>query len=290
MNEKLIEDLREGKCCIKNDGSLEDLKKVLEYSFPKDIWKTSGRMGFYKVDSYDKNYWEGVSMTSLIHFSIKEFLKEEILPEKWCIKINEKNIKTVGEYYNKQLGLDVYLGKYLLSHDRISDVSVMKPDLRAVKNYITYLKPEGVPEITFEQFKKLILKETKMYTITSKQAQSIINIACEVWKGKLASMWSKKIVLGKKVEISEDFYKEMRKACTSDQNKLFDEIFGKEDILSFNTLKIGECIIDPLGSVFMKHKNGFIILKSEYRTNGETEGKNVNIGSFKRIKREDVFK
>jgi hypothetical protein len=30
------------------------------------------------------------------------------------------------------------------------------------------------------------------------------------------------------IEISEDFYKEMRKACTAEQHKLFDDIFGKD--------------------------------------------------------------
>ncbi len=37
-----------------------------------------------------------------------------------------------------------------------------------------------------------------------------------------------KFLLKKEIEITEDFYQEMRKACTKEQNELFDKIFGIE--------------------------------------------------------------
>ena len=67
-----------------------------------------------------------------------------------------------------------------------------------------------------------------MKTITHEQAQSIIDIACSNWKKRLAKVWAFNIALKTTIEISDDFYKEMRKACIPDQNKLFDEIFGKD--------------------------------------------------------------
>jgi hypothetical protein len=69
----------------------------------------------------------------------------------------------------------------------------------------------------------------KSFTITSEQAQSIINIACNAWKKQLAEKWANNIVLGNEIEISEEFYKEMRVACTAPQNELFDKIFGEDD-------------------------------------------------------------
>jgi hypothetical protein len=69
----------------------------------------------------------------------------------------------------------------------------------------------------------------KSFTITSEQAQSIINIACSTWKKQLAEKWANNIVLGNEIEVSEEFYKEMRAACTPLQNELFDKIFGKDD-------------------------------------------------------------
>jgi len=67
-----------------------------------------------------------------------------------------------------------------------------------------------------------------MKTITHTQAQQIIDIACATWKVKLATKWAKEIVLKESIEISEDDYQEMRKACTSEQNELFYVIFGKD--------------------------------------------------------------
>jgi len=88
-------------------------------------------------------------------------------------------------------------------------------------------------------WKQQILKtnEMKDRKITSNQAQSIIDIACTTWKLKLSEKWAYDIVLKKDVVISEDFYQEMRKVCTSEQNVLFDEIFGKD-----NPLKVGDWV------------------------------------------------
>jgi len=71
-------------------------------------------------------------------------------------------------------------------------------------------------------------QRNNMKTITSKQAQSIIDVACGEWKKKLALKWAYYIVKGDDIDIEDGFYKEMRKACTADQHKLFDEIFGKD--------------------------------------------------------------
>jgi hypothetical protein len=57
-------------------------------------------------------------------------------------------------------------------------------------------------------------------------------------------MWATNIVLNKDTEISEEFYQEMRLACTATQNEIFDEIFGKdEQLIKASDLKIGEAMI-----------------------------------------------
>jgi hypothetical protein len=65
-------------------------------------------------------------------------------------------------------------------------------------------------------------------SLSFEHATDIINIACSTWREKLAKLWATDIVLMRNIEISEDFYKEMRKACTAEQHKLFDDIFGKD--------------------------------------------------------------
>jgi hypothetical protein len=80
---------------------------------------------------------------------------------------------------------------------------------------------------TKEAFENHILKQ-QMKTITHNQAQQIIDIACPTWKEKLFTLWGKNIVLKQEITISEVSYKEMRNACTDKQDRLFDEIFGKD--------------------------------------------------------------
>jgi hypothetical protein len=65
-------------------------------------------------------------------------------------------------------------------------------------------------------------------SLSFEHATDIINIACFTWREKLAKLWATDIILKKKLIISETFYKEMRGACTAEQHKLFDEIFGKD--------------------------------------------------------------
>ena len=61
-------------------------------------------------------------------------------------------------------------------------------------------------------------------------AQKIINSACDAWKKRLAEKWAYKIVINEVIEVEETFYKEMRNACTDEQHRLFDDIFGKDEI------------------------------------------------------------
>jgi hypothetical protein len=77
---------------------------------------------------------------------------------------------------------------------------------------------------------KLLWKreEPKEYTITPKEAQSIIDIACGEWQGKLFDKWGKDIVLKEDITIPHAFYKQMRRACTPKQHELFDTIFGTD--------------------------------------------------------------
>jgi hypothetical protein len=104
-------------------------------------------------------------------------------------------------------------------------------------------------------------KEMKPRNITPEQAQSIIDIACTTWTGKLADKWAKEIVTKKPIEISEEFYQEMRKACTKEQNELFDQIFGKDDgsvdlsgLMSKYLDKASDHMLDVRVSQEFKHK------------------------------------
>ena len=76
MNEKLIKQLREGTIALKNDGTLDELNKVLKYAFPNDVSVSKGFTKYYFV-SEDKNYLSLYETTNLPSHSVKEFLKQE---------------------------------------------------------------------------------------------------------------------------------------------------------------------------------------------------------------------
>ena len=90
----------------------------------------------------------------------------------------------------------------------------------------------------------------KVRILSAQNAQKIINCACPLWKKSLAEKWGAKIVLGEEIEVAENDYKIMRNACTLEQHKIFDEIFGKDvkeiDLRSFKSnsdlgIKLIEC-------------------------------------------------
>jgi len=70
------------------------------------------------------------------------------------------------------------------------------------------------------------INKVESKTITAKNAQRIIEVACSSWKTKLATQWGTAIALGDTIEISNDEYVKMRGVCTPNQHMLFDEIFG----------------------------------------------------------------
>lgn len=78
-----------------------------------------------------------------------------------------------------------------------------------------------------------------MKTITASQAQKIIDIACCSWSSKLADLWARSIVLQKDIEVSDQLYKEMRKAADTNQNKILDSIFGKDQ----PEFKVGDWVV-----------------------------------------------
>jgi hypothetical protein len=92
--------------------------------------------------------------------------------------------------------------------------------------------------IKLSDIEKLTETKETMKTITYIDAQKIVDIACSTWKDLLFNSWGKDIVLKRYINIPSENYQEMRKACTSEQHKLFDEIFG-EDKPNF---KIGDWV------------------------------------------------
>lgn len=323
-----IEDLSNGKCAVINDGTPEELGKVLKIAFPIDVWKIGGRYMYYCKCRRASDQWIGYDDTDLPTQSVKDFLKqiEVALPEKWCIKVTDDNVKILDEWRGssyKSLPIEGYCinsrhhsralltGYWCPSYQHVPfdyqhEITtnqfkeyIFKQETKETVEYKGQLKgfPKEVVErmlqhqVTQGNKKDVTVFETSIYngsdeggfswynssegdsfwnrviidknfdvffekypknndmvtdsrfpfSLAPENAQQIIDIACNRWKTKLATMWANDIVLSKQIEIAESFYKEMRKACTAEQNALFDKIFGK-DIVEC-PYKVGDYIV-----------------------------------------------
>ena len=176
-------------------------------------------------------------------FKTKHFPKGtvELTLEQWDKIVNEKKFP-LNTFVDKGHNLEVF--NYLLKSgfpnpgNSAGYGTLYYYGVNEMGNIDYLSEPEirrfGGILISYTNFKEdyLEIKETpkqmKNRKISASNAQRIINIACPSWKENLANKWSKDIVLGNEINVSEEFYQEMRKACTKSQHELFDEIFGKD--------------------------------------------------------------
>ena len=70
-------------------------------------------------------------------------------------------------------------------------------------------------------------------TLTRRNLQRIHELACSKWKTKLQDMFPA-LSIHDEMVIKESVYRSMREACTSEQHKLFNEIFGNGNICKPN--------------------------------------------------------
>lgn len=69
-----IKDLAEGRCAVKNDGTVEELNKVLKAAFPVKHQSAIGSSDIYfKIN---EGFWTGGCDTKLPVQSVKDFLEE----------------------------------------------------------------------------------------------------------------------------------------------------------------------------------------------------------------------
>ena len=121
MNEKLIKQLREGTIAVKNDGTIDELNKVLKYAFPNEPSESKGIRKYYFATS-NKYYWTLNDTTDLPSHSVKEFLKPENEYPK-VMKVSNNPIETLEDfkYANTRVVFIEKCGKFIawLNEDTI---------------------------------------------------------------------------------------------------------------------------------------------------------------------------
>ena len=73
-----IEDLKQGRCAVINDGTLEELSEVLRLAFPNDGSYIRGEYKFYSMNPDNSNEWYPYDVISLPTQSVKDFLTKEL--------------------------------------------------------------------------------------------------------------------------------------------------------------------------------------------------------------------
>jgi hypothetical protein len=162
------------------------------------------------------------------------------IPKKWFVEVTKENKDVLNAWRLSQPDV-------VNKHDhRFGPGCLIISDGYGDKSYFylsgkeSFLMEKGThEEISYEDFKKYVLKTENMKQISYQQAQNIIDVACESWKRELFTIWGQDIIFKRKIEITEEVYQKMRKACTAPQNVLFDDIFGKDSI----PYKVGDWVI-----------------------------------------------
>jgi hypothetical protein len=124
-----------------------------------------------------------------------------------------------------------------------------------------FVKPTKEEIINHFTNKPVMKKETRFpFRLNEKEYKQIIKVACGVWRQKLVAQWGVSIAIGGYADVFEDFYKEMRRACTGEQHNLFDEIFGKDEpVWTLADAKDGEPVWvknHPSSTWHLRYANG----------------------------------
>ena len=205
-----------------------------------DISEHSGNLKIYYgvINCVFGNYTiKEVNAYNVAVIELPEYFE---LPRKWVIRAIPSILDLVLKFFNDGCNDGCkYTHKHKYSEDAINNYFHF-PCFSGSANFnfgehSTSAKRSDYTEITPEQFIKYVLKETttpKIMTERKLKIQNyrrIHNAACPNWKTKLQDMYAKKFAISDEVIIPEDDYRQMRIACTKEQNILFDEIFGTDE-------------------------------------------------------------
>lgn len=156
-NESLVSQVREGKLAVHNINCTKgELQNLIAYIFPKSL-KTSCHYKYY-YKSAERQPWYPNNNTTLPYKSVKEFLEEFVLPEKWFVERNEDNHIILNSWLNKHplrnSGSYTYNSGFIYSEP----INKYGHNLASTDGY-TLLSHDVFTEITFDQFCKYVLKK-----------------------------------------------------------------------------------------------------------------------------------
>ena len=201
MNEKLIKQLREGTIAVENDGTLDDLIKILQYAFPNDKCKIFGDCKYYSKLDYTESIWIGKNRIDLPTYSVKEFLTQEKqimkvtdLKENECIHCETEEQAVAICKLMHEAGLKWRNGKTYLYYN---DYNTYKSETCYIPKEGTYCSLKYVKRRNYT-----IYKVEQFLTQEAEIMNTIVNINPDTSENEYPKVMK---VSNKPIETSEDF-------------------------------------------------------------------------------------
>jgi len=154
-------------------------KDILKKSFKKDVLKRLEKIEKVISDKTSVNFYQTQNYsTEPLKFDLPTKELEE-LPEKWCVKISYKNLTELNRYLHNNK--EKYIG-YKSKWDVLEiDGYFMSENKERYGNYHSCNSIEkGYTEITFDQFKKWVLKEEENTVVNTDTTLSIREVQVKV--------------------------------------------------------------------------------------------------------------
>jgi hypothetical protein len=238
---KTVVETVNNKVCFKSDGTDNTGIKIIN-----ELIRLGGKnVGKYDGNSDGRYYYINDKGNVDLEYAIPKGYTLTELPFEVKLNVGDAVKVKPDARYRTAVENDWRSGPFKQTAREIQYIFKIEGDLICIDYKDYWDRDYFVVERKNVELVESKIKEIKMKNriLTPVNATRIINIACSKWKPKLAEKWATNIVLNKNTEISEEFYQEMRKACTTEQNELFDEIFGSdEQLINISDLEIGEAM------------------------------------------------
>lgn len=127
MKKYTIQDLKDGKVAVKNDGTIEELREVIKKAFPKTYLLAGSYLYYFR---YSPDEWDCYDTTTLPTQSVKDFLSE--YPKEMWVWDDDKLDKS------KELVVGELLGGYMVK------------DKNKVDTYYYYKNAEDIKDEKIE--------------------------------------------------------------------------------------------------------------------------------------------
>jgi len=167
-----LEKLTAGEVAARNNGTLEQLREVIEPIFKRSKTLIHGTSKYYYLASWDELNWDCNDTTDLPTIDITQLWEElQALkkPEIWWIRVTEDNKEVLGKRFGSlNLHLDNIVGMYRLPNGNIHKGCILIKNLESETydfgneiDFATFLKYTGVEPEKVEKSLEEKISEVK---------------------------------------------------------------------------------------------------------------------------------